>query len=335
MFKIKRKKEEKEIQQIQLILSNRFKNYINNIISINNINNEYDAISDNLRYLNNKYLDVSFIDITDKEDTISFISNEQILKCFNRISKGETLNQFISSEKEIESFDLMKIIANYKGVWNIARNEMKIGKFVKRLYPECTDIIIENFVNKYKSLYNIRKEPKFEIVTGADIAKYYDSTNYAYCEINKEGFGQLGKSCMRYGKPFLSLYEKNTNVCSLLIMKSNEHPDKIMGRALIWKLSDGSTYMDRIYTHFDSDIYIFRTYAKERNWLSHYEEIRNMIHVKDMKINLEESDFRYYPYMDSFGYINIEAKTLSTKIYDSIGSFYELKATDGRKEKIR
>ena len=59
---------------------------------------------------------------------------------------------------------------------------------------------------------------------------------------------------------------QSPEVCTLVIYKSDDDTDKILGRALLWKLRDGKRFMDRIYTANDSDVQLFKDYAKENGW---------------------------------------------------------------------
>ena len=110
----------------------------------------------------------------------------------------------------------------------------------------ATASIIKKFNNAVKSKReNIFKD--FKIVKDEDIRKYYLYESY------ESDNHTLGGSCMRYEKcqKYLDIYVKNPEVCQLLILKSDDDKDKIKGRALIWKLTNGEYYMDRIYLKFN------------------------------------------------------------------------------------
>lgn len=313
---------EKEVKA-NLIYSNKFHNYLSNMISIEKINKgSYENIS-KIFEMYYTLQNFSFIDITDKEDTISFTNVGRIFKYYKTIEPNlntQRFNDYINAE--IKIYKCIPYIKNYKGAWNIGRYEMKIGKFVKRMLPNLSDKSIEIFVNKYKALYKLKQNPRLEIVKGISIKKWYNQDNYLYTRQDKEGLGTLGKSCMRYGYDFFDLYTENEDVCSLLILKS-EDETKIIGRALIWKLEDNNYYMDRIYTHFDSDTYIFFNYAKERGWLT-YTELYNT--TNKLNISLQKSEFKKYPYMDTFCYLDIDNKYLYSYYKRSAVS---LRNTDG------
>lgn len=333
----KRKKKKKEIP---LIYSSGFKNYLMNLISIANINGDSKTILYDIYSLENvANIDISFIDITGNEDTITFISHEQIKKCYDKLNTKKTISEYLTSEKNLTNFGLVNHIKNYKGVWNTARNEMKIGKFIRKAIPRISDKDLEYFVNNYKTIFNSKTNRNFEIVNGEDIKKWYKYTNYKHNLENVRGLGDLGKSCMRHvSESFFDIYSENKDVCSLVLLKTKDSPDKIIGRALLWKLDTQNGkeqfYMDRIYTHFESDIFAFRNFAKENGWLTHY-DIKREEDIKLLSVKLSESNFYYYPYMDSFCFLNKTNNTLSTKkIKFEEGINYYLQNTSGRPETI-
>jgi hypothetical protein len=56
----------------------------------------------------------------------------------------------------------------------------------------------------------------------------------------------------------------------MLIQRSDSDYDKISGRAIIWTLDDGMVFMDRVYTVNDSDVELFKMYAKQKGWAYKY-----------------------------------------------------------------
>jgi hypothetical protein len=110
-----------------------------------------------------------------------------------------------------------------------------------------------------------KSEEDFKIVKGKDIIKWYDISTYA------EESGDLGNSCMRHSRcaSYLKIYAENPDVCSMLILKSDD--DHIIGRALIWKIDPdiggADTYMDRIYAINDATKKRFQEYADQNGWL--------------------------------------------------------------------
>jgi hypothetical protein len=259
----------------------------------------------------------TLIDITDKNDTISFIQVNRILR-----AEPETVKY-----PDSDVYFLPRKITNVKSneFWNRGRTEMSIGRWVRRVIfdlhkSSISDSEIEKFVNQYKSSFDDKDKNNFEIVKGDDIKKWYLSKNY---ESEK---GQLGSSCMRYDRcqQYFDIYTKNPEVCSLLIMKSTEDTDKIVGRALLWNLKDGRKYQDRIYTINDSDKILFSQWADNNG----YKKYDSSHLVKE--VQLGNHDYEKYPYMDTFVCYNPSHKLLTSDedFWPSQG-YYKLRETNG------
>lgn len=244
----------------------------------------------------NQMLDIyTLIDITEKNDTISLIQVNRITR--DNPDLGETLPYNIRDKKRGSDF------------WNKARTDIGVGRWTRRIFTEVhkstiLDSKIEEFVNLYKSAIDGGDLNNFELVNGDDIKKWYYENNY------EQRRGQLGNSCMRYYncQDFFDIYVKNPEVCQLLILKSDGEKDKITGRALIWKLTDGEYYMDRIYTINDSDKLLFQDYARVNKIQNSYDSSG----ISDLEIKLGDHTYEKYPYMDTFVVYNPTTKTLSS-----------------------
>lgn len=239
--------------------------------------------------------DITLIDITDKDDTLSFIQTNRLTKIYDEQKRGsenfETwLYRYWSETKQEAKAD----------AWVKQRTEVKVGKFVTKAAKvgkfTVTDVQREEFVNIYKSRYKMINGglDSFEIVEGKDIIKWYNEDNYQYRK------GQLSNSCMRYTRcsTYFDIYIDNPDVCRLLILKGTE-PNKIIGRALVWKVGNNEYYMDRIYTNIDSDTILFSDYADREGW----EKYRS---YKTYKIKVKIPNSMQFPYMDSFMCLDIE-----------------------------
>lgn len=253
----------------------------------------------------------TLIDVTDKNDKISLIQVNKITRVHKELENGEEI-----------PYNLRQKDSSF---WNSSRNEMSVGRWAKRIITDvyhstATNPELEKFVNLYKSAFDFDTFSNFELVTGEDIRKYYLYTNYY-----KES-GQLGNSCMRYKEcqRFLDIYVKNPEVCSLLILKSEEDPNKIIGRSLIWKTNKG-LYQDRIYTIQDSDIYSFREWAEKNSCVYRFDNLRG-----ELEVQLGDYEYEKYPYMDTFICYNPKTKILSSdeEMWPEYG-FYQLRDTNG------
>lgn len=266
----------------------------------------------------------TLIDVTEKNDMISCIQVNRILRA-NPDTKTYTdddvyfLNRSITND-ETNDF------------WKNGRTEMGIGKWLRRVVIDLykspstlNDKKLESFVNLYKSTFDTMtgtSEERFQLVEGEEIRKWYLADNYF------QQRGQLGNSCMRYTRcqPYLDIYVKNPEVCKLLIYKSEEDPEKIIGRALIWKINsnprDIKMFMDRVYTVADSDKLLFQDWATENGVNYGYSGVKS--------VQLQNSSFSTYPYMDTFTYLNRETGDLTNN--DDVWSgqgYIKIQETDG------
>ena len=232
-----------------------------------------------------------------------------------------------------------------KDVWIKNRQNIRVGRGIKGLLDatkfDHKQSDVEDFVNKYKSAYDRMNDifSNFELVKGQDIGYWYNYKNYT----EGKDRGTLGNSCMAgVNKNYFSIYMDNSDVCSLLILK-NESGDKIKGRALVWKLTqpDSSiTFMDRIYTHYDSDMQLFRDYAKHMKWhYKYYNDSSNTSRMVDYMGNLVEKgdilvkvkatahyppsgkgQYDLYPYVDTVKYYNFSSGYMTTNSDSDKGS---------------
>jgi hypothetical protein len=185
-------------------------------------------------------------------------------------------------------------------VFTKSRQDMRIGRLAKAILSakvkprtlNFSDSEIETFVNDFKATLKIINDvySNFEIVEGDALGFWYHRDNYV--DRNR---GTLGTSCQAVGRlDWLEIYIKNPQTVKLLILKSETQPNKILGRALLWKLDDGSTLMDNVYTNYDSDNKIFYDYAKEMGWYTTDEDGH-----KTFVATVKTQTFDRYPSIDN------------------------------------
>lgn len=257
-----------------------------------------------------KLLDEKFPEIKDKldldnksnkdlADDIWYIHNQQ----YNNLKPSSPLNgmgNYIDSDKD---------------PYVKSRNQIAIGRLVNKVFPgKYNSKQVEDFVNSFKAVVEKNGE-HFEIVSGDDIAFWYNSDNY------KERSGTLGNSCMAQKRNIFNIYVKNPDVCRLVILREG---DKILGRSLVWKFEsiyngagekfEGVEYfMDRQYTIKDSDVNKFRNFAKEQGWIyktnnNHHSFTNITYNGNEMNVDMVvqvgrfggDYDYSRYPYMDTF-----------------------------------
>ncbi len=224
------------------------------------------------------------------------------------------------------------------------RQTIRTGRGVKALLSKSdykfTDADIEQFVNKYKSAWDAMNDifRKFELVSGEQIAHWYNYNNYV------EQRGTMGSSCMKsVDESYFNIYANNPDKCSLLILKSDDG-QKIKGRALVWNLdSPKVTYVDRIYTNNDSDVELFKQYAYGKGWyhktnqsssndysIVGKEGVRKEGHLVVNLKNQNEGDYNRYPYLDTLKYFNTSSGKLTTEEMRGYGDYITLEDTGGR-----
>jgi hypothetical protein len=221
--------------------------------------------------------------------------------------------------------------------WKQSRNEIRVGKIVRSLIKlsgeSFTEKQIEDFVNKFKAVMDSKGSfERFEIVSGEEILKYYNINNY-------EDFdeGQLGHSCLN-NKPhaIFDMYVMNPNIVKLVILKV-PGSEKIIGRALLWKVDfylhnddyislededdeeikelitlKGELFMDRIYTSKDSDVDLFKMYAYSINaWTkelqtSSYKYREDFHYWFNVQRNGEMKEGNMIVQLDNYGFRNFD-----------------------------
>ena len=263
--------------------------------------------------------DMTFIDLG-KEGYLSFITMKNakplvVAKYPNMDWATDMENKPFPDPKlysnDLHDFDITTPGNDATGVFTKSRNEVGIGRFVNKLFPgKYNSQQIEKFINQFKATLEKSGE-YFDEVIGDDIEKWYNYENY------KEVSGTLGNSCMAKKRGLFGIYTQNQDVCKMLILLED---DKLIGRALVWKLNSVRTgrkdfegapeyFMDRQYTIKDSDVQKFRNYAISKGWAyksynNHHSFGTVNINGEDrnvqMTVKVKDKDYSRYPYMDTF-----------------------------------
>ncbi len=242
---------------------------------------------------------IDYIGITDKLDTISYLPSTKV--------------EYIEANG----------IDPYSN--GIGRVYLKIGRLVSKLcgkniidqYISNSDI--EEFVNQFKSFFD-ESNRKLTIVEGENIRKAYLDRNYIYPDC-----GTLWKSCMRYKErqKFLDIYINNPDIIKMLVMYTNQDgEDKVRARALLWEAEDmvGNKVkvMDRIYTVYDSDVFIFKRWASQHGYITKFYQnaktqnifdINNKEVIMDLKVILPNHNLGTWPYLDTFPFYDMNTGT--------------------------
>jgi hypothetical protein len=234
----------------------------------------------------------------------------------------------------------LRIVDNKeKALWSKGRQEIFVGRGIRALLTSAgikfLDKDLEEFVNLYKATLDKMNDrfQYFESVKGEDIGHWYHYGTYY------ERQGSLGSSCMsNVNKNYFDIYMSNPDVCELVILKSEEDDSLIVGRALLWTLSDGKKFMDRIYTIKDSDVQLFRDWAKENGWYSkQYNSSTDSgraiapdgenVDLGTITVDIKRGMYEAYPYLDTLKHFKPREGTLSNR--RTGGDEYLLEDTNG------
>lgn len=218
-------------------------------------------------------------------------------------------------------------------VWTSSRRfQAKPGGFISKLFKDIPAKEVELFSTLFRNVSN-RLNVDLQVVKGERIRDFYYYESYA------SDNGSLGASCMRYDncQKYMNIYVDNTDVVSMLVMLNDD--GALIGRALLWDC-DGYKIMDRIYTTNDEKYaFYFKEWATKNNYLFKsnqnwfdtmtFEKIGDKKQELKIDIKLPNSDYRYYPYMDTFKFFNADTGTISN--YQPKGDFYTICTPDGSK----
>jgi hypothetical protein len=244
-------------------------------------------------------------------------------------------------------------------LWTKYRSPIKIGKLINKLFPDEFKAAVEKNsegekinegedIESFTNLFKLEREEKigsmerFKIVEGDDIIKYYNVNNY----VENSYSSPLGNSCMRGSgcKNYINFYAKNKDV-KLVIYMSKKEEDKILGRALLWDIEyiDGEKvdrkFMDRIYYVYETDMMLFKEFAKQNGWLHKdsqnsasncliIDTLTNKENNFKLKTPITFNENDQYPYMDTLKYFYNDEGYLSNR--DDEGSdYYFLESTSG------
>lgn len=227
------------------------------------------------------------------------------LSDFFKVIKLPILN-IIKQEDVLKDYDVFEK-SNIKGLITMGNSttnkkvDIKFGRFIRTIsneykYLKIEDKVVEDIFNKYV-LFQQGDFIKVKTdIKGEDILKYYLRENQ-----DARGGTRLSGSCMN-NRPseFLDIYVKNPNSVSLIAV---EQLGIVVGRALLWTLSDGRFFMDRRYTSQDWVDGVFTKLAQESNYI--YDKYND-----ELSVDLENVDFEQHPYIDTFRYLSYSDKKL-------------------------
>lgn len=280
--------------------------------------------------------------VVDKQ-FFEFLVNTNNIIC-NVILNGET-EKGINFIKSVDS-EFISYLQDEKKkddtdpFYQSSRVKIRIGRLVSKLISKYIDELkitnshIENFVNHYKSWFDTSTY-QYKVVEGEEIKKWYLDANYFTLEGNT--MGTLWNSCMRYEERqnFLELYSQNKVKMLILTVKIDD-VEKLRARALLWDnvevissqedLPKHIKVMDRIYSIFESDVILLKKWASENGYICKWEQNAKSHQYFDIKhnpvkikcqIKLDNYRLRFYPYLDTFPFFDIDNGIISNNEYSS------------------
>jgi hypothetical protein len=240
----------------------------------------------------------------DAGEVISRVTSEKTNKtwCYVKFPTGEGVYNIEKLRPVVE--DKQKI------VFTRSRQEIRTGRAVRVLlqaynYP-VTDAKIETFVNEFRAVLSIMNDvfSRFEIVEGDELGFWYNRRNYEFPHQ-----GTLGGSCQAVGNlRWLQIYIDNPQTVKLLMLRSENYDDKIIGRALLWTLDDGRQVMDTIYTSKDSDRNVFIEYGNSKGYIQ-------MTYGQTFTAHINPGTFEQYPSVDNMNNWNPETGQISNRSF--------------------
>jgi hypothetical protein len=268
--------------------------------------------------------DLTFIDIDD-EGNITFSQMDKAVQKIDKHMVGKTQVDKLWQREVGDMIYNADLKGTGPGIFTDKRNVIKLGKLVKNIFKDkYTDKEIEDFINNFKSL---KSQEKIELWSGKMIAKAYDSNEYKY------KVGTLGNSCMNDKFNFLTLYYNNPETCRVAVLLEN---DKIVARAIVWKIKSAHEFydrhnrkrynkvnipylLDRVYSTDDYMVLKMTRWAENQGWASKYynnSSEKDVIHFNgkkmycELQVEANPPNGESFPYMDTFTRYDIQKKTL-------------------------
>ena len=122
------------------------------------------------------------------------------------------------------------------------------------------------------------------------------------------------------------LYTKNISLVKMLIFLTDD--GKLRARALLWenvvdKYGNSYKVMDRIYSIYDHDMFLFKGWAKENGYITKLEQsaksevlfdVNGQPTTLELRIKLNNWEMNDYPYLDTFKYFDLYGGWLSNTV---------------------
>jgi len=292
-----------------------------------------DPVADAILNLDRTQQDITYINLTDKVDKVSYLDVSRAEYFFKKW-KGEEkfhCNDYLRIYN-LQPEDPSVLYNTYFGN-KISFTEISIGRLAKKiLFDTFKDHEISNFVERWNSTTT---SGRFEIWERDKVYKAYTSSNY-----EEFSGSSLDHSCMN-DDTSVNFYRACPDVKILTLL--DDEDDSIKARCLLWVDIDGKKIMDRVYYNTASDYYQFVKWGNERGYY-----IRNtkagkqstfLFNGKEIKLEtkvrfpkIEDYLNENFPFVDTFCYYK-DGFGMNYQPEDP-GKYYKLQETDGTIEEF-
>jgi hypothetical protein len=230
----------------------------------------------------------------------------------------ENYVDFLSLSQDHTKISYAHVPKDGSDILSSKRYSCKPGAFLQKLFKQLDMRQVEIFSNQFKSWTSI-KDFEFSVVEGDEIVTWYHENKYNN-QVPKGDRSSLHASCMKYGKcsKYLKVYADNSDKVKMLILTKNGY---LVGRALLWYISDDTKVMDRIYTYDDDKLpSMFMNWADNNGFIyKFFQRWNNNIWFgskgekiyKEISFKLELEIGNYLPYFDTFKFYNYKTKVIS------------------------
>ena len=215
---------------------------------------------------------------------------------------------------------------NYEDVYDTEKrkNLAVFNRSFRKVFRKCSISLTDESAQILDGYFaKIQGNLKFNIV----------ETPSQYYSLSASFEGNLGRSCMQ-GKPstYFEIYDNEPTIKLLVALKDNY----MVGRSLVFIDSENTYFLDRRYAINDNIEFALQQYALNQGWYvkanNNMDDIVSWLHKSNqnkntsVSIDIEKTDYSYYPYMDTFKYFSPDKCVIQT--YEE-GVEYKLTSTSG------
>jgi len=297
-----------------------------------------DPITNAILDLDRTQQDITYINLTDKTDKVSYLDVSRAKYFFEQWKGGPSGNlEKVNVDDFIRIYNLQpedpSVLSNTYFSHKISFTEISIGRLAKKLLLDTfKDHEISTFVERWVSTSS---SGRFEIWERDKVYKAYTSSNY-----EEYSGSSLDHSCMNDDSS-VNFYRACPDVKILTLL--DDEDDSIKARCLLWVDVDGRKIMDRVYYNTASDYYQFVKWGNENGYyirntkagkLSTFsfngKEIKLETKVRFPKI--EDYRDEDYPFVDTFCYYK-DGFGMNYQPSEP-GTYFKLQETDGSIEEF-